>query len=138
MTYKRKGVVIIIRPVDEICNLSCTYCNSEVYGHSKPKMKIETLEEIISQTSKLDYHFIRFTWHGGEPLVAGLPFFKKVVELQKKYLGGDFYLKKCENVIQTNGLLLNDEYIDFLFENNFHIAFSLDGHDTNTNHYRFP
>jgi len=69
-------------------------------------------------------------WHGGEPLLAGIDFFKKIVELQALIKNHIF-----ENSIQTNGTLLNYEYLDFFERHNFKLGFSLDGcktsHDLN-------
>jgi len=75
---------------------------------------------------------LSFAWQGGEPTLAGLPFFKKVVDLQLKYCIN----KTVSNGLQTNGILLNKEWAKFLLEYNFLVGLSLDGPEHIHNHYR--
>jgi len=133
---KKHHVNLIIKPVDELCNLSCEYCNAAVYSPLFNKMNFDMLESIIHRAADNDYSSVRFTWHGGEPLVAGLDFYKTVVTLQNKYFG-KFKHHRFDNVVQTNGLLLNRGFLDFFEENDFHLGFSIDGPDVESNHYRF-
>jgi uncharacterized protein len=87
-------------------------------------MSEETLEEYIKQyIGGASQQCVSFCWHGGEPLMAGLPFFRKAMELQKKYADG----KQIENTLQTNGILLNEEWCTFFRDNGFLIGLSLDG-----------
>jgi uncharacterized protein len=67
---------------------------------------------------------IQFTWHGGEPTLAGLDFFMRAVELQKRYLPEG---RTCWNNLQTNGILLDDEWCSFLAEEHFDVGLSVDG-----------
>jgi uncharacterized protein len=97
-------------------------------------MDDETLEACIRQ------HFeasaddtVMFSWHGGEPLLAGISFFRKATELQKKYKPAG---KNVVNGIQTNGTLLNDEWCMFFKEENFIIGISIDGPEVFHNRYR--
>ncbi|KAF2174556.1 radical SAM enzyme [Zopfia rhizophila CBS 207.26] len=135
--YRRDSVIVVVRPVDERCNLSCEYCNAAVHANSRAIMSRETLERIIVQASKPDYRFVQFVWHGGEPLLAGLDFYKAVLELQQQHFGGNFAAGRCENVIQTNGLLLSTNTLDFLEKGGFWIGTSIDGPDLSANRYRF-
>jgi uncharacterized protein len=76
---------------------------------------------------------VSFTWHGGEPSLTGLDFYRKAVELQKKYLPVG---KICWNSLQTNGLLLDDEWCEFLAVNKFDVGLSIDGTEAAHDFYR--
>lgn len=120
---------LLIKPVSFDCNLGCTYCFylrvKEVYPKiKKPKMTFVVLESLISQY--LNYRFKEsiFGWQGGEPTLAGLDFFKKVVELQQQHgISGQV----IGNALQTNGLLINSEWAQFLNKYKFLVGLSLDG-----------
>lgn len=118
----------MVKPIGSACNLDCNYCyyrdKSEIYGGVMPRMSDELLEEYIKQYLQgASQQNITFCWHGGEPLMAGLPFFRRAVELQKKYCGD----KVIENTLQTNGILVNEEWCRFFRENGFLVGISLDG-----------
>lgn len=120
----------MIKATGPICNLNCDYCyylsKAELLTtDSKWRISDETLENFIKQyIEQQNAHEIVFSWQGGEPTLLGLDFFKKVVTLQKKYAPP--YVR-CENDLQTNGTLLNDEWCEFLHENNFLVGLSIDG-----------
>lgn len=126
---------IMIKPIGSMCNLNCTYCyyidKQRLYGNNQSAMSHDMLEIFIN-----DYIYnnsaseIVFTWHGGEPLMAGLDFFKKAIEIQNRSS------KKISNCIQTNGTLLTDEWCDFFHKNNFLIGISIDGPEDIHNSYR--
>ena len=110
----------MIKPIGSACNLDCHYCyyrdKSEIYNGNMPRMSEELLEEYIRQYIQgASQQNISFCWHGGEPLMAGLPFFEKAMELQKRYAGD----KIIENTLQTNGILVNEDWCRFFKENNF-------------------
>ena len=118
----------MVKPIGSACNLDCHYCyyrdKSEIYSGNMPRMSEELLERYIQQYIEgASQQNISFCWHGGEPLMAGLPFFEKAMELQRKYAGD----KVIENTLQTNGILVNDAWCSFFKENNFLIGLSLDG-----------
>jgi uncharacterized protein len=112
----------IIMPT-KTCNLACTYC----YVLEKPSERMSLLlaERVINEL--LNYNnpaeLTRLIWHGGEPLMAGLPFYRHVC----KYIQEKYPNHRIEHLIQTNGTLLNDRWIDFFLENNFNVGVSLDG-----------
>lgn len=120
---------VISKPIGSACNLDCTYC---YYLHKENLLPNETpggiddklLEEFISQyVAGLDVDSVYFSWHGGEPTLLGVDFFKKVINLQQKYAGS----KHIVNDLQTNGLLLDDEWCEFFKEHGFLIGLSIDG-----------
>lgn len=118
----------MVKPIGSACNLDCCYCyyrdKGEIYGGTMPRMSDELLETYIKQYIEgVSQNNVVFCWHGGEPLLAGLPFFRKAMELQAKYAGG----KIIENTLQTNGLLLNEEWCSLFRDNNFLVGLSLDG-----------
>jgi uncharacterized protein len=118
----------MVKPIGSACNLDCHYCyyrdKSEIYSGNMPRMSEELLEQYIRQyIGGVSQENVSFCWHGGEPLMAGLPFFEKAMALQRKYAGD----KVIENTLQTNGILINDDWCRFFKENNFLIGLSLDG-----------
>ena len=118
----------MVKPIGSACNLDCHYCyyrdKSEIYGNAMPRMSEELLETYIRQYIQgASQQTIAFCWHGGEPLMAGLPFFRKAMELQRKYAGD----KVIENTLQTNGILVNDDWCAFFKDNDFLVGLSLDG-----------
>lgn len=119
---------IMIKPAGSLCNLRCHYCyyldKAEIYGGREPRMTLEMLETFVREyIAANDVPEVFFNWHGGEPLLMGLDFYRKAMEFQKKYAGG----KKVHNTLQTNGTLLTAEWATFFRENNFLIGVSLDG-----------
>lgn len=120
---------VMAKPIGPLCNMNCSYC---FYLHKEDmlstrnnwRMSDEVLEGFIKQyIEQQKYHEIVFSWQGGEPTLLGLDFFRKAVELEKQYANG----KQIENDLQTNGVLLNDEWCTFLKENNFLVGLSIDG-----------
>jgi uncharacterized protein len=75
---------------------------------------------------------VEFVWHGGEPTLLGLDFFRKVVELQQPFRGA----KELKNALQTNGMRLTDEWCAFFKAHNFFIGLSLDGPQEIHDRYR--
>jgi len=116
------GLNVIFQLTDK-CVLSCKYCFAKG-AHSKniATFKADVLEKAIKQSFETRHKHVFFEWTGGEPLLVGLDFFKKVVEFQTKYA-----TKPYENGVQTSGNLLDEKLIDFLIENNFSISTTIDG-----------
>ena len=121
---------IMVKTVGAICNLDCHYCYYLKKENLYPKgsvfrMNDELLENYISQhIQATPKEIVSFSWHGGEPTLIGLDYFRKAVALQKKHLPPN---KKLINGIQTNGLLIDDAWCEFLAQENFYIGLSLDG-----------
>ena len=119
-----KNICVLIMPTDQ-CNMNCVYCYHTPHYNSRENktMEIETLENIFKKTMPLFDH-VDFLWHGGEPLLAGIDFYKEAVRLQKQYAGD-----RCEvtNKIQTNCTLAKGELLDYLIKEGFEFGTSLDG-----------
>lgn len=128
-TNRLAGFHIMSKPVGPICNLDCKYCfyleKENLYpGNSRWSMSEEVLETYIRQYIEAQsVPAISFAWQGGEPTLLGVDYFRKVVELENRYANG----RQIENAFQTNGVLLDDEWCEFLAENKFLVGLSIDG-----------
>lgn len=124
-----RPLYVMAKPIGSVCNLSCQYCyyleKQNLYkDRTNYVMTDELLEEFVCQYIRSQtMPQVMFTWHGGEPLMRPLSFYRRVVELQQKYAGG----RTIENSIQTNGTLLTDEWCRFLKEQNWLVGVSIDG-----------
>ncbi len=123
-----KPMYVMLKPVGSKCNLDCDYCyyleKEHLYSNKKHVMSDELLERFTQQyIESQTMPQVLFTWHGGETLMRPLSFYKKAVELQKRYARG----RQIDNSIQTNGTLLNDDWCAFFKENNFLVGISIDG-----------
>ncbi len=123
------AISLLIKPASSSCNMRCEYCfYADVASQRETPnygvMSEETLEIIVQKAFDYADTLAAFGFQGGEPTMAGLDFFRRVVELQKKY---NTRRIQVNNAIQTNGLNINDEWAEFLHENNFLVGLSLDG-----------
>ena len=118
--YVKRSLSLIMKVVST-CNLACRYCDADIY--SNRRMSLDTLSQVI--TKALNYaDYVEFIWHGGEPLLMGIQFHEKAVELQKRYKREG---QTIVNTLQTNGTLISQEWVDFFKANDFHVGVSLDG-----------
>jgi uncharacterized protein len=126
------------KPSGPVCNLDCKYCfyleKEKLYpSKSDWRMSDEVLDAYIHQYIEAqNVPAVTFTWQGGEPTLLGVDFFRRAVALEKKYANG----KRIENALQTNGVLLDEEWGHFLAENKFLIGLSIDGPRELHDHYR--
>ncbi len=121
---------VFVKPVGPECNLRCSYCyylsvKDNYSGGKACRMSDEILEKYIIQHIEASTGSdISFSWHGGEPLLAGIEFFRKVALLQKKYHPEG---KTILNGIQTNGTLIDTDWCRFLSGEKYFVGISLDG-----------
>ena len=125
---ERRGFTSMVKPVGSLCNMRCKYCyyldKAALYDYRQPQMDEALLENYIrANIEGNNSPVIAFAWHGGEPLLAGKEFFRKAVALQQRYAEG----RTVENSIQTNGLLVDDEWCAIFRDNNFLVGVSIDG-----------
>ena len=120
---------LLIKPASGNCNLRCTYC---FYADITEKRSIpsfgmmtgETLELVVRKALSSGAPEVTFAFQGGEPTLSGLPFFRRLMALEAQY---NTHHATLHNVIQTNGMLLNDEWASFFAENHFLVGLSVDG-----------
>ena len=120
----------MLKPAGSACNLDCTYCyyldKAVQYGGREAVMSDSLLEEYVRQyITANDVDTVTFCWHGGEPLLLGLDFYRRAMRYQRKYAAASH--KKIINTLQTNGTLINEEWCRFFRSNNFLVGISLDG-----------
>lgn len=118
------------KPLGPTCNLNCGYCYYLAKTSLFPagehfRMTDAVLEAYVrSFIEASPGPIIHFVWHGGEPTLVGLDFYRKVLVLQERYLPPEW---TCINNLQTNGVLLDEEWCAFLAEHRFHVGLSIDG-----------
>lgn len=128
----------MVKPASASCNLHCKYCyyleKQFLYDEQGRRTMSDTLlERFVEQyINAQTMPQVMFTWHGGEPLMRPLSFYKKAMEFQKKYANG----RRIDNVIQTNGTLLTDEWCEFLAQNHWLVGISIDGPQDFHDEYR--
>jgi uncharacterized protein len=129
---------IMVKPCGPLCNLNCTYCyylekKTLFSGKDDFRLNEELLEDFIRQYIETQQvPAVTFVWQGGEPTLLGIDYFRRIIELQRKYAGG----KTIENAFQTNGTMLTDEWCSFFTDNNILVGISIDGEEHNHDHYR--
>lgn len=109
------------------CNMRCLYCYEMNNGYKAPKISLETINKLLYRLSQYGKERgsavnVRFIWHGGEPLLLGRDFFEKVLELIK-----DFPNLSVHHSLQTNGTLLDRDWLRFFQNHRFRVGISLDG-----------
>ena len=130
---------VMTMPTGPACNLECEYCyyleKSELYPERGDfRMSEDTLEEFVKQYIEAQPGSqVTFAWQGGEPTLRGIDFYRKAVRLQQEYAPAD---TRIVNTIQTNGTRLNEEWCQFLAENDFLVGISIDGPRELHNRYR--
>ncbi|MBM0157165.1 anaerobic sulfatase-maturation protein [Segatella copri] len=133
-----KPLYVMLKPAGAHCNLACKYCyyleKNKLYPTAQRHlMSNEMLEQFTREYIEAQtMNQVLFTWHGGEPLLRSIDFYRKALSLQQKYAGG----RRIDNVIQTNGTLLTDEWCEFFAQNHWLVGISIDGQQPDHDHYR--
>lgn len=133
-----KPLYVMLKPAGAHCNLACKYCyyleKNKLYPTAQRHlMSDEMLEQFTREYIEAQtMNQVLFTWHGGEPLLRSIDFYRKALSLQQKYARG----RRIDNVIQTNGTLLTDEWCEFFAQNHWLVGISIDGPQPDHDHYR--
>lgn len=118
-----KKIEVILK-VTDACNLRCKYCYNSEKNYKNETLSLERFEKLLN-VLLTGYNLIHIIWHGGEPLCAGLDYFKAAMDVEKKvHIQSSVVI---ENSIQTNGTLINDQWIKFFKEHDFKVGISFDG-----------
>lgn len=129
---------MLVKPVSSSCNLRCEYCyylgKNELLHTEEKRMPYDVLKAFTKQMFAMHGRdaAVEFAWHGGEPLLAGLSFYREAVLLQQKFGAG----RNVRNNLQTNGTLLTEEYCSFFREHHFDLGVSIDGPEKLHNAFR--
>ena len=133
-----KPLYVMLKPAGAHCNLACKYCYYQEKNKLYPTAQRHLMSDEILEQFTREYieaqtmSQVLFTWHGGEPLLRSIDFYRKALSLQQKYAGG----RRIDNVIQTNGTLLTDEWCEFFAQNHWLVGISIDGPQPYHDHYR--
>jgi uncharacterized protein len=128
---------ILVKPASADCNLRCRYCfylaTRELYPEGRRRMTGEVLEALIRSAMVGGAGVVSFCWQGGEPTLMGRVFFERALELQRRFTRPG---QTAANSLQTNGLLLDDDFCRFLAQHRFLVGLSIDGTKDLHDHYR--
>jgi uncharacterized protein len=137
---------LLIKPSGSDCNADCKYCfykdrapedirlsSVEAFGQGRQRMSDEVLNRLVKDFMELRFPVVGFAWQGGEPTLMGTDFYRRAVELQKKYGSGG---QQVSNKLQTNGILLDVKWCRFLHDNKFLLGVSIDGPKEFHDYYR--
>ncbi|MFO7955517.1 MAG: anaerobic sulfatase maturase [Candidatus Brocadiia bacterium] len=137
---RKPNLGILIKPASFDCNMACDYCYYRPVGQlypdaQKPRMTPEIFSAVCEQYRALEPSEIKVGWQGGEPTLMGLDFFRRAIEVETENArAGDCW----GNSLQTNGVVLNDEWCEFLAQNHFLVGLSVDGPRELNTMRRFP
>ncbi|HUI73280.1 MAG TPA: radical SAM protein, partial [Spirochaetia bacterium] len=121
--------LVMAKPVGPACNMRCGYCyylgKAGLFEPGPWRMPEDLLERYIRQRlESAAGPTVHFEWHGGEPTLLGLDYFRTIVRIQKAHRPSG---RRITNGIQTNGLLLDEQWARFLAEEGFSVGLSIDG-----------
>ena len=133
-----RPLYVMTKPAGASCNLACKYCyyleKLQLYRHdARHVMSDEMLERFVKQyIESQTMQQVLFCWHGGETLMRPLSFYEKVVRLQRQYAQG----RQIDNVIQTNGTMIDDRWAQFFHDQGWLVGVSIDGPEEFHDEYR--
>lgn len=126
-----RNITLLIKPASSLCNLRCRYCFYEDVSDCRSVRNYGCMtEETAGQLIRAAFAAagpggqVSFAFQGGEPTAAGLDFFRSFLALEAQYAPSGV---TCTHAIQTNGLLLDQDWADFFAAHRFLVGLSLDG-----------
>ncbi|MDV0441295.1 radical SAM/SPASM domain-containing protein [Methanorbis furvi] len=135
--YQYYDVFSAVFKISDLCNLHCTYCYREnaLQTHALQDMDLEIIDNMLASILEYKQNLYRkygwnktpslyFIWHGGEPLIVGIDRFQAILSIQEKYRKQGLLIDNC---IQTNGTLINDDFLRLFKKEHFRIGVSIDG-----------
>ena len=133
-----ESIGVLVKPAGPDCNLACTYCfyrpKTALYPDTaRHRMSDEVLQEFIRQYMQMSGQQVSFAWQGGEPTLMGLVFFRQVVYYEQEFGRSG---QAVSNSLQTNAILLDDDWCRFLGEYKFLVGISIYGPADIHDHYR--
>ncbi|MDP6831908.1 MAG: anaerobic sulfatase maturase [Alphaproteobacteria bacterium] len=134
----KRGFQVMAKPVGAVCNLDCGYCyyleKKELYPKQSHRMADDLLQSYIAQHIEASPdETIFFSWHGGEPTLLGIDYFRRILEIQQRHCPEG---REIRNGIQTNGTLIDEAWCRFLAAERFYVGLSIDGPPHLHDHYR--
>jgi len=128
---------VLVKPAGPDCNLRCAYCfylrKAALFGGPRHRMSEAVLDLTVRKALEAGARRVAFGWQGGEPTLMGLDFFRRAVDLQRKYRRPR---QEVANGLQTNGFVVDEAWCDFLREQRFLVGLSLDGPEHVHDRYR--
>ncbi len=131
MAVVSRGFQVFVKPAGAACDLACGYCyylGKEAAGGrdgAPARMPSDLLGSYIAQhIAASPDEIVRFSWHGGEPTVLGLEYFREIVAIERRLCPPG---RAVANGLQTNGTRLDEEWGRFLAAEGFSVGLSLDG-----------
>ncbi len=135
----KKNLSYLLKPASFDCNLFCDYCFYRKTVESYPETSVhrmtpDTYSTLVRKAQEYNAQSVGYIWQGGEPTLMGLEFFEETIEIQERYRKPG---QTISNVIQTNGILFDDKWGQFLARHHFLVGLSIDGPQERHDIHRF-
>jgi len=135
----RQNLAFLIKPAASDCNLFCDYCfyrkTAEAYPETTVhRMTLDTYTELVKKAQIEGRTAVAYMWQGGEPMLMGIDFYRKALEIQEEHRKPG---QNISNTIQTNAVLITEEWAEFFARHRFLAGISIDGPSELNDIHRF-